>query len=68
MKPISGKRIIKILEARGWRYVRSRGSHRFYRRDDSPELFDVPFHANEDLSPGTQRDIMGKAGLTAKDL
>jgi predicted RNA binding protein YcfA (HicA-like mRNA interferase family) len=57
----------RILESRGWRYVRSRGSHRLYRHGDSPELINVPIHGG-DLKPGTQRDIMKKAGLTEADL
>ena len=68
MKPISGKRMVRILEARGWFYVRSRGSHRYYRHSESTELVNVPVHGNENLTPGSQRDTMRKAGLTDADL
>jgi predicted RNA binding protein YcfA (HicA-like mRNA interferase family) len=68
MRPISGKQMIKILEARGWQYVRTRGSHHYYRHPESPELINVPVHGNQDLTPGSQRDTMRKAGLNDADL
>ena len=67
MKPINAKTMSRILEARGWRYIRSKGSHRFYRHAESPALVNVPMHPG-DLKPATQRDIMRKAGLTDADL
>lgn len=60
--------MVRILEARGWLYVRSRGSHRYHRHPESTELANIPVHGNEDLTPGSQRDIMRKAGLIETDL
>lgn len=64
MKTVRSKRMCRVLESRGWVVVR----HRFYRHADSPRLVNVPVHGNEDLRPGTQRDVMTKAGLTDSDL
>jgi predicted RNA binding protein YcfA (HicA-like mRNA interferase family) len=68
MKPVSGRRMCKALEARGWTLARIEGSHHVYTRDDSPRNIPVPVHGNRDLKPGTQRAIMRQAGLTDADL
>jgi predicted RNA binding protein YcfA (HicA-like mRNA interferase family) len=68
MKPVSGKRMCRILEARGWVRDRIRGSHYIYMHGDPPVSVPVPVHGNRDLKPGTQRDIMRLAGLTDADL
>ena len=68
MKPISGKRLCKILEQRGWVRDRTRGSHYHYEHPELPGKIVVPVHANRDLAPGTQKDLMRLAGLTEADL
>ena len=68
MKPVSGKRMCKILEARGWTLARKSGSHFIYDRPGAPRPVPVPVHANRDLKSGTQKDIMRQAGLTDADL
>lgn len=68
MKPISGKRMCKVLERRGWRLARKRGSHRVYQHAAYDYPVVVPVHANQDLKPGTQRSIMRHADLTDEDL
>ena len=68
MKPVSGKRMCKILEAHGWVFDRTKGSHRIYQGGDPSVSIPVPVHGNHDLKPGTQRDIMFQAGLTDADL
>jgi len=68
MKPVSGKRMCRLLEARGWRLARVTGSHHFYRHAATGRRTSVPVHANHDLKPGTQQTIMRVAGLTDADL
>jgi predicted RNA binding protein YcfA (HicA-like mRNA interferase family) len=68
MKPVSGKRMGKILEGHGWTLIRIKGSHYIYSHPDSRVRIPVPVHGNEDLRIGTQRDIMRQAGLTDDDL
>jgi predicted RNA binding protein YcfA (HicA-like mRNA interferase family) len=68
MKPVSGRQMCKILEARGWQLRRISGSHHIYGRPDIPLTANVPVHGNKDLKPGTQRDIMRVAGLGDEDL
>jgi predicted RNA binding protein YcfA (HicA-like mRNA interferase family) len=68
VKIISGKRMCRILEARGWTLARINGSHHIYRQAGSGRRTVVPVHGNLDLKPGTQRGIMRDAGLTDDDL
>lgn len=68
MKPLSGKRMCKILEDHGWRLLRIKSSHHHHGRADRAEIITVPVHKNKDLKPGTQHGIMRTAGLSDEDL
>ena len=68
MKPLSGKRMCKVLKDRGWVHVRTAGSHHIYEHPDFRDPVNVPVHANRDLKPGTQRNVMDQAGLNDRDL
>ena len=68
MKTISGKRMCRILEQRGWTLARINGAHHVYRHAASGRRTVVPDHGNQDLKPGTQRSIMRDAELTEGDL
>ena len=68
MKPVSGKRMCRLLEARGWQLDRVKGSHHVYWHPGTGRSVTVPVHGNADLKPGTQRQIMRDAGITASDL
>ena len=68
MKPISGKRLCKVLEAHGWTLMRKSSSHFVYDRPGALRSIPVPVHGNRDLPTGTQHKIMKQAGLTEADL
>ena len=69
MKHVSGKKMCKVLEARGWVLSRTKGSHHIYVNPPRPgTLIPVPVHGNKALKAGTQRSIMRNAGLTDDDL
>ncbi len=69
MKHVSGKRMCRILEARGWLLARTRGSHHIYSNPAVPGVnISVPVHGNRLLRAGTQRNIMRHARLTDADL
>jgi predicted RNA binding protein YcfA (HicA-like mRNA interferase family) len=68
VKPVSGKRMCKVLERRGWSLDRINGSHHVYESPDHPFTISVPVHGNRDIPTGTQRTIMRLAGLTDADL
>jgi predicted RNA binding protein YcfA (HicA-like mRNA interferase family) len=64
VKIVSGKRMCRVLENRGWTLARINGSHYIYRHSATERRTVVPVHANEDLKRGIMRD----AGLTDDDL
>lgn len=60
--PMTPKEMIRLLEANGFKYVRSNGSHRFYRNPITGKTTTVPFHAKS-LKPGIEQNILKQAGL-----
>jgi predicted RNA binding protein YcfA (HicA-like mRNA interferase family) len=68
VKPVSGKRMCRQLEDRGWQLDRINGSHHIYVHPETGDRVTVPVHGNKDLKTGTQRSIMRDAGLTDDDL
>lgn len=58
MKPVSGKRMCRILKKHGWTLVRIKSSHHAFRKSGNPITVIVPVHGNKDLKQGTQHDIM----------
>lgn len=69
MKRVSGKRMCKALERKGWLLKRINGSHHIYANSNYPDtIIPVPVHGNQTLKKGTQQGIMKDAGLTDADL
>ncbi|HWB10463.1 MAG TPA: type II toxin-antitoxin system HicA family toxin [Pirellulales bacterium] len=69
MKAVSGKRMCKALEGKGWLLKRIKGSHHIYAHASHLDtIISVPVHANRMLKKGTQQGIMKDAGLTDADL
>ena len=60
--PMTPKQMIRLLEQNGFEYVRSNGSHRFYRNPSTGKTTTVPYHAKE-LKPGIEQAILKQAGL-----
>lgn len=65
MKSVKPRQIIKVLESKGFKLIRQKGSHRLYRK--SQLRVTVPYHT-KDLKPGTLRNILKQSGLTESDL
>jgi predicted RNA binding protein YcfA (HicA-like mRNA interferase family) len=57
------REVIKLVEADGWRMVRTRGSRRHYHHPSKQGIVTIAGHASEDLDPGTQAAILKQAGL-----
>ncbi len=68
MKPISGKRLCKIVEEHGWDLQRIRGSHPIYAQPGNPTILTIPVHGNRDLKNGTLRKLLKDAGFSEADL
>lgn len=68
MKAISGRRFCRLLEQKGWRLVRTSGSHHIYMMDDRPHRVSVPVHGNTTLKVGLQRQMMKIAEIEESEL
>ena len=65
MKSVKPRQIIKVLEKKGFRFIRQKGSHRLYRKGDLRVT--VPYH-NRDLKPGTLNSILRQSGIKKEEL
>lgn len=68
MKSISGKRMVKILETRGWYLDRIKGSHHIMKHNNRDYSITVPVHSDKNLKQGSQRAIMRDGELREDDL
>ncbi|MGA2326131.1 MAG: type II toxin-antitoxin system HicA family toxin [Bryobacteraceae bacterium] len=57
------REVIQLLEKRGWKEMRSKGSHRHFKHPEQPCLITVPGNEGKELAPGTLNAILKKAGL-----
>lgn len=65
MRSFKPRQIIKVLESKGFNFIRQKGSHRLYRKGSLRVT--IPFH-NKDLKPGTLKSILRQAGITNDEL
>lgn len=59
---VKPRQVIKILNRKGFEYIRQSGSHASYRRDQPRATVTIPMH-NRDIPLGTLRDILAGAGI-----
>ena len=62
---VSGRKCIKVLEKKGFRFKRQMGSHVVLRRDDPFTQLVVPDH--KELDRGTLRAIIRQAGMSVDE-
>lgn len=68
MKAISGKRMCRLLEMRGWELKRINGSHHIYAKAGSTMRISVPVHGDGALKIGLQKQIMKMADIGEAEL
>jgi predicted RNA binding protein YcfA (HicA-like mRNA interferase family) len=68
MKPVSGKRLAKCAEAKGWHLARIHGSHHIYTMPGRMERLVIPIHGGQDLKTGLQRSLMKLIPLGEEEL
>jgi predicted RNA binding protein YcfA (HicA-like mRNA interferase family) len=68
MKSISGKKLCKIVEKKGWILKKITGSHHIYEKTNQNKIISIPVHRNQDLKLGTLKSIMKIAQLSEDDL
>jgi predicted RNA binding protein YcfA (HicA-like mRNA interferase family) len=68
MKPLPYKKLIKILEARGFVIVRQKGSHVILKNLQTGKMVSVPLHGkNKPIYIGTFLVILKQAGIDPKE-
>jgi predicted RNA binding protein YcfA (HicA-like mRNA interferase family) len=62
--------LIKILEKDGIKFIRQKGSHRFYEKiiDGERVVIPVPVHSGRELKKGTLSHILKKAKINREQL
>jgi predicted RNA binding protein YcfA (HicA-like mRNA interferase family) len=56
---------IKLIEADGWRHVRTKGSHRQFRHPVKPGTVTIAGKLGVDVPKGTLNSILKQSGLKA---
>jgi len=52
-----------MIEADGWRHVRTTGSHKHYKHPVKPNVVTVPGNGGDDVPTGTLKAILRAASL-----
>ena len=68
MKAISGRRLCRLLESRGWQLKRINGSHHIYTKEGIAARISVPVHGSTALKRGLQKHLMKVARIDDSDL
>lgn len=68
MKSISGKKLCKIVEQKGWILKKITGSHYIYEKLGVGKIISIPVRKNQDLKIGTLKSLMKIAELTEDEL
>jgi len=68
LKAISGKEFARILEKKGWKLIRVKGSHHIYMKEGNPARISVPIHGNKPLKKGLLRYFMKITRIKEEDL
>ena len=58
--------LIKLLESKGWRHMRTTGSHRIFKHAAKARLVTVAGKPGEDVPAGTLKGILKDAGLESR--
>ena len=67
MRTLSGKQFCRLLESRGWRLKRIRGSHHICVKAGTPARISVPVHGGV-LKRGLQKHLMKIAQIQESEL
>lgn len=68
MKAVSGKRLAKLAEEKGWKLARINGSHHIFTMEGRIERLVIPVHGNQTLKTGLQRALMKLIPVTENEL
>lgn len=68
MKAVTGKRLAKLAEEKGWCLARISGSHHIFTMDGRIERLVIPIHGKQTLKTGLQRALMKLIPVTEDEL
>jgi predicted RNA binding protein YcfA (HicA-like mRNA interferase family) len=68
MKSVTGKRMAKLAESKGWNLARISGSHHIYVKEGRIERVVIPIHGNTSLKIGLQRSLMKIIPISEEEL
>ena len=64
MKPKSFSRVVEVLKANGFEFIRCRGSHHHFHKPGKIMIVTVPFHGkNSMVATGTIKSIAQQSGI-----
>ena len=66
LKPISPKKLLKIIQQMGFEKIRQNGSHNFFRHPDGRSTV-IPIHPQEDIGRGLLIEILKDIELTRQE-
>jgi predicted RNA binding protein YcfA (HicA-like mRNA interferase family) len=67
LSALSPRKVVRLLEQRGFRLDRTKGSHQIFIHPDTGRRAVVPFH-KDDLPIGALRSILQQAGIDPAEL
>ena len=68
MKPKSFSRVVEVLKANGFEFIRCRGSHHHFHKPGMIMIVTVPFHGtNSMVATGTIKSIARQAGIPEEE-
>ena len=68
MKPKSFLRVVEVLRANGFEFIRCRGSHHHFHKPGKIMIVTVPFHGkNSMVSTGTIKSIARQSGIAEEE-
>ena len=57
LSPVKARRLIKLLQDKGFYEIRQKGSHKFFLHFDGRTTV-IPFHPSKEIGPGLLRKIL----------
>jgi predicted RNA binding protein YcfA (HicA-like mRNA interferase family) len=68
MKAVTGRRLAKLADSKGWTLARINGSHHVYTKEGRMERVVIPIHGNKTLKIGLQRSLMKIIPVSEEEL
>ena len=65
-KGVKVRDVIRLIESKGWKHVRTTGSHRHFKHSSKSNIVTIPGHPGDDIPTGILKSILKGAGLEEK--